>query len=180
MSKEFIQFCEQNGIHQELITSYTPEQNGVAKRKNRTVVEMARRMLKAKELSNEYQGEAIVTSVYLLNLSPITAVLNQTHFKPWTYIKPLVSHLRKFDCIAYALINLHAHKKLDEKAERCIFIGFFSHSKAYRLYNPLSRKILIRRDAMFDEVANYNKKQHNRDNYILIFKDQEHSPVITT
>lgn len=71
-------FCVENGIQRELTTPYTPEENGVAERKNHTVVEMARSMLKAKRLSNQFWAEGVATSVYLLNLSPTRAVMNQT------------------------------------------------------------------------------------------------------
>ena len=81
LSNEFTLFCEENGIRRELTSPYTQEQNGVAERKNRIVVEMARSLLKAKEIPNEYWAEAIANSVYLLNLSPTKAVLNQTPFE---------------------------------------------------------------------------------------------------
>ena len=123
LSKEFILFCEENGIRRELTTPYTPEQNGVAERKNRTVVEMARSMLQAKELPNEFWAEAVATSVYLLNISPTKVVLNQTLFEAWQGRKPCVSHLRVFRCICYALVNSYARQKLDEKLEKYIFVG---------------------------------------------------------
>lgn len=82
--------------------------------------------------------------------------MNQTPFEAWRGRKPSVSYLRIFGCIAYALVNSQFHHKLDEKSEKCIFIGYCTQSKAYRLYNPLSRKILIRRDVVFDEMASWN------------------------
>ncbi|KAL4318116.1 hypothetical protein GQ457_18G020990 [Hibiscus cannabinus] len=83
-SKDFWMFCEENGIHRELTTPYTPEQNGVAERKNRTVVEMARSMLQEKGLPNHFWGEAVATTVYILNISPTRAVPNQTPYEVWT------------------------------------------------------------------------------------------------
>ncbi|KAH0779714.1 hypothetical protein KY290_006141 [Solanum tuberosum] len=79
---------KESGIHRELATPYTPEQNGVAERKNRTVVEMARSMLQAKGLPNHFWAEAVATSVHLLNLSPTKAVMNQTPFEAWRGRKP--------------------------------------------------------------------------------------------
>lgn len=110
---------------------YTPEQNGVAERKNRTVVEMARSLLLAKGLSNGFWAEAVATSVYLLNLSSTKAVMNRTPFEAWHGTKPSVSHLRVFGCITYALVNSQVRQKLDEKSEKCIFIGYCTRSKAY-------------------------------------------------
>ncbi|CAL9100845.1 unnamed protein product [Musa textilis] len=70
LSNEFNSFCEENSIRRELTAPYTPEQNGVAERKNRTVVEMARSLLKGKHLPNQFWAEAIATAIYLLNISP--------------------------------------------------------------------------------------------------------------
>ena len=84
---------------------YTPEQNGVAERKNRTVVEMARSLLKGKHLPIQFWTKTIATVVYLLNISPTKAVMNRTPFEAWYGMKPSVRHLRIFCCIAYALVN---------------------------------------------------------------------------
>ncbi|KAA0045238.1 retrovirus-related Pol polyprotein from transposon TNT 1-94 [Cucumis melo var. makuwa] len=62
LSNNFNHFCKEHGIHRKLTTPYTPEQNGVAERKNRTVVEMARIMLQMKGLSNDFWAEAVSTS----------------------------------------------------------------------------------------------------------------------
>ncbi len=113
------------------------------------MVEMARSLLKAKELPDHFWGEAVATVVYLLNISPTKAVLNQTPYEAWMGKKPWVSHLKVFVCVAYSLINFRS--KLDEKSEKCIFIGYSPHSKAYRLYNPISGKVIISRDVVFYE-----------------------------
>lgn len=112
LSNEFSIFCEENGIHRDLTAPYTPEQNGVVERKNHTVVEMARSLLKAKGLPNEYWPEAVTTAVYLLNISPTRAVPNQTPYEAWTGTRPWVSHLRVFGCIAYTLIDSQNRQKL--------------------------------------------------------------------
>ena len=156
LSNEFSSFCEENDIHRELTIPYTPEQNGVAERKNRTVVEMARSLLKGKHLPNQFWAEAVATAVYLLNISPTKAVMNRTPFEAWYGMKPSVRHLRIFGYIAYALVNSQNHHKLDEKSEKCILIGYSLQSKAYRLYNPVSGKVIINRNVMFDERASWN------------------------
>lgn len=153
VSKEFNQFCEENGIHRELTAPYTPEQNGVAERKNQTIMEMARSMLQARKVSNHFWAEAVAPSLYLLNISRTRVVMNQTPYEVWHWRKPSVSHLRVFGCVAYALINSQARQKLDGKIEKCILIGYCNQSKAYRLYNPSSGKFIIKRDVIFDENA---------------------------
>lgn len=69
MSKEFNLFCEKNGIHREITTPYNLEQNGVAELKNRTLVDMARSMLQAMELGDQFWAKVVAASVYLLSLS---------------------------------------------------------------------------------------------------------------
>ncbi|KAJ4754257.1 polyprotein [Rhynchospora pubera] len=158
-SIEFQKFCEAEGIHHELTVPYTPEQNGVAERKNRTIVEMARSMLKTKGLPNLFWAEAVATAVYLLNLSPTKAVMNKTPFEAWFERKPAIGHLKVFGCIAYTLVNSQSRKKLDEKSEKCIFIGYCTQSKGYRLYNPNSKKFIVSRNVLFDENACWNWKE---------------------
>lgn len=161
LSNSFIQFCEEQGLHRELTAPYTPEQNGIAERKNRTVVEMARSLLKEKELPNKYWAEAVATSVCLLNLSPTKAVLNQTPYEAWSGEKPSVSHLKIFGCIAYALIDSHNRSKLDDKSTKCIFVGYCTQSKAYRLYEPVKGKVIISRNVIFDEEANWKWQEES-------------------
>lgn len=161
MSKEFILFCKANSIHRELTAPYIPEQNGVAERKNHTVMEMTRSLLQAKGLSNQFWVEAVATSVYLLNLSPTRAVMNQTPFEAWRGTKIFVSHFRVFGCIAYALVNSQVRQKLDENFEKCIFVGHCTQSKAYRLFNPLSGKIVISKNVVFDKTASWNMQGIN-------------------
>ncbi|KAE8721974.1 hypothetical protein F3Y22_tig00014728pilonHSYRG00066 [Hibiscus syriacus] len=88
VSHEFNNFYQEHDIRRELIALYTPEQNGVAERKNRTVVEIARSMFKVKGLSNQLWEEVVTTVVYLLNLSPTRVILNQTPYEAWLY-KPV-------------------------------------------------------------------------------------------
>ena len=78
LSNEFIVFCDENGIHKQLTAPHTPKQNGVAERKNRTMVEMPRRLLKAQGLPNYFWAEAVATAVNHLNIPPTKAVLNKT------------------------------------------------------------------------------------------------------
>ena len=132
-SGQFNQYCEKHGIHKELTAPYTPEQNGVAERKNRTIVEMARSMLKSKGLPYKFWAEAVTTAIYLINLSPAKVVLNKTPYEAWSGKKPSVEHLKIFGCIVYVLINAHERHKLEEKSINCIFIGYCSQTKAYRL-----------------------------------------------
>lgn len=78
MSREFQYFCVQKGVKHELAAPYTPQQNGVAKRKNRTLLENARSMLKAGGLQKCFLADAISTATYMSNISPTYAVQEKT------------------------------------------------------------------------------------------------------
>lgn len=153
LSKEFINFCEIEGIHHELTTPYTPEQNGVTERKNRTVIELARSMLKHKRLPNEFWAEAVATAVHILNVSPTKALTNVTPHEAWSGIKPSVGHFRVFGCIGYVFIEQHKRSKLDDKSLKHIFIGYYHQTKGYRLYNPMNGKFVVSRNVRFDEKS---------------------------
>ena len=73
----FVNFCKQNGIKKELTVGYTPQQNGVVERKNMTIVEMARSMMKATGLPTKYWGETIAIAVYLINWCPTKLVCDK-------------------------------------------------------------------------------------------------------
>ncbi|KAF3663559.1 hypothetical protein FXO38_10576 [Capsicum annuum] len=83
LTNDFNLFCDKNGIHKELITPYSPQQNGVAKRKIRTAVEMARSLLNGRGLTFHIWGEEVVAVVYILNISPTKFVLDQNPYEAW-------------------------------------------------------------------------------------------------
>lgn len=89
---------------------HSPKQNGVEERKNRTIVQMARSLMEARGVPKQFWEEAVATTVYILNISPTKADLNQTPFEAWKGHKPKVSHLRIFGCVAYALVNTYRSK----------------------------------------------------------------------
>ena len=75
---EFKRHCEELGLQHNVICPYTPQHNGVAERKNRTIMDMARSMLKAKGMPNYFWAEAVTCVVYLINRSPTQSVPNTT------------------------------------------------------------------------------------------------------
>lgn len=92
-SKEFVDYCEEHGIHQQLTAPYSPQQNVVAKRKNRMVIEMARTMLHEMKLPISLWAEAVASVIYLLNRSPTSALKHQTPYEALNGRKASVEHL---------------------------------------------------------------------------------------
>eukprot|EP00253_Pinus_taeda_P006975 PITA_06975 len=141
----------ENGIRKQFTARYTPQQNGVAERKNRTILDMARSMLKAKHLPHEYWAEAVTCAVYILNRCPTKAVMNRIPEEAWSGQKQIVTHMRVFSCVAYAHVPDQLRRKLDSKGEKCVFVGYCDESKAYKLYNPSTKKLIVSRDVQFIE-----------------------------
>jgi hypothetical protein len=146
----------------QTIAIYTPQQNGVVERKNQTIMNMARTLLKEKHLSNTFWAEVVGCSVYLLNRSPTTSLKMKVPQEAWSGTKLNVSHLRTFGCIAYAQIPSELRKKLDDRSEKCIFTGYSETSKAYRIYNPITKKLILSRDVQFleNKLWNDSENQH--------------------
>lgn len=136
-SNEFNNFCKENGIRRHLTAAYTPQQNGVAERKNRTVMNMVRCLLSQKGMPKTFWAEAVNCSFYLLNRCPTLSLKDMTPEEAWTGIKPSVTHLRVFGSIAHAHIPDARRTKLEDKSQSCVLLGMIEGTKAYRLYDPV-------------------------------------------
>ncbi|KAB2622242.1 hypothetical protein D8674_024424 [Pyrus ussuriensis x Pyrus communis] len=104
--------------------------------------------------------EAVNTSVYLLNRSPTKAVQNTTPFEKFSGRKPGVKHLKVFGSVCYSLIPGNLRHKLEETSVMGVFIGYGTCEKGYRVLNPLTQKVLLSRDVIFDENGRWDWEKH--------------------
>lgn len=147
----FSVFCNEQGIKHYTTTPYTPQQNGVAERRNQTVVEMARCMLKSMNVPAKFWGEAVMTVVYVLNRSPTKSLLGMTPFEAWHKRKPSVGHLRTFGCVANVKNVGPRLNKLSNRSTKMVLIGYESGTKGYRFFDPSVGRLVISRDVFFEE-----------------------------
>ncbi|RVX14987.1 Retrovirus-related Pol polyprotein from transposon TNT 1-94 [Vitis vinifera] len=152
----FDKFCEKADIEHQLTTPYTPQQNGVSERKNRSIMEMTRCMLHEKELPKKLWAEPANTAVFLLNRLPTRVLQKKTPFEAWFGYKPDLKNLRTFGCLYFSYVPQVKRDKLDKKAEPGVFIGYSNSSKAYRIFQPQNGKILVSRDVKFMEDRQWN------------------------
>ena len=143
ISHEFTNFCKMYGIQRQLTVAYTPQQNGVAERKNRTIMNMVRSMLLEKNIPRVFWPEAVNWTIHVLNRSPTLAVRNMTPEEAWNGSKPSVEHFRVFGCLSHVHVPDSKRIKLDDKSMKCILLGISEESKAYRLFDPVSKKIMV-------------------------------------
>lgn len=152
-SSAFREYLHQRGIAQELTTPYTPEQNGVAERDNRTLMEAVRSMIYSANVHTRFWGEALHNAVYCLNRSGSRMLDGETPYERWHGVRPCVSHIRVFGADAYIFIPAELRTKLAPKSTRGIFMGYSKFSKAYRIWVNSSQKIVESRDVLFDESS---------------------------
>jgi hypothetical protein len=152
-SKAFQDFLLQKGIKQELTAAYTPEQNGVAERDNRTIMESVRSMIYAANVHLRFWGEAAHTAVYCLNRTATRMLHGRSPFEAWHGVRPSVSHMRIFGADAYMFVPDELRTKLAPKSNRGIFMGYSQNSKAYRIWLNDKQKIAESRNVLFDEAS---------------------------
>jgi hypothetical protein len=126
------------------------QQNDVVERCNQTVVGMARALLKQRGMPAVFWREAVVTAVYILNLSPTKALNGKTPYEAWHGRKQAVSHLRVFGCLAFGKELGHIGK-FDDRSTPGVFIGYAEGLKAYRILDPGTQRGRTTRDVLFDE-----------------------------
>ena len=152
VSKRFLEFCKSRGIDKQLTMPYTPQQNGVAERMNRTLMEMARSMLyHTAKVSPSLWAEAVSTAAYLRNRCPTSSFPGATPYERWFGEKPDVGHLRVFGCEVYVHVPDEKRRKLDPKAVKGVFVGYPAGMKGYKVFLPESKSMICSRDVQFLE-----------------------------
>ncbi|HEY5813547.1 MAG TPA: reverse transcriptase domain-containing protein [Terrimicrobiaceae bacterium] len=144
---------QRNGVLVEFTTPYTPEQNGVAERLNRTLTTKIRAMLSGAEIPTELWGEAAYTACYLHNRTARhygDKVVTPEEI--WTGKKPDLAHLKVFGCVAYAQLAKEQRGKLDATSIRGIFVGYTPTVRQYRVYNPETKTVERHSTVRFDEM----------------------------
>lgn len=156
---------ERDGIRTETTVAYTPSQNGVAERLNRTLITKTRTLLSAAELPVKLWGEAVHTANYLRNNTPMDTDAGQKSPEEiWTGKKPSLGHLRTFGCAAYVHIPAVKRDKLDKTAFKGIFVGYGQTNRQYRIFNPADMTVKLYSNVKFDEQQKAGRALDNDQN----------------
>ena len=155
-SNEFNDFCKQSGIKRQLTTAYTPQQNGVVERKNRTVMNMVRSMLSNKNIPKTFWPEAMNWTIYVLNRCPTLAVKDVTPGEAWSGVKPSIDHFRVFGCIAHVYVPEERKTKLDNRSITCVLLGVSEESKGYKLFDPVAKRVVVSINVIFEEEKQWD------------------------
>ncbi|GJT39706.1 retrovirus-related pol polyprotein from transposon TNT 1-94 [Tanacetum coccineum] len=135
------EFCAKKGIKREFSVAKTPQQNGVAERKNRTLIEAARTMLADSLLHIPFWAEAVNTACYVLNRVLVTKPQNKTPYELLIGKSPSISFMRPFGCPLTILNTLDSLGKFDGKSDEGYLLGYSTSSKAFRVYNKRTKRV---------------------------------------
>ncbi|GKA79674.1 ribonuclease H-like domain-containing protein [Tanacetum coccineum] len=140
-NRDIIEFCGSKGIKREYSNARTPQQNGVAERKNMTLIEAARTMLADLFLPNTFWAEAVSTACYVLNRVLVTKPQNKTPYELITGKIPIISYIRPFGCHVTILNTIDHLGKFDGKSNEGFLVGYSLNSKAFRVYNLETKRV---------------------------------------
>ena len=166
-SNNFVKYCAEKGISHEFTSPYCPEQNGVAERLNRTIMESVRSMIYHAGLPLDFWAEACSTAVYIHNRSPTTALKDKTPYECLFGRKPDISNLRVFGCKCYVHVPDCRRQKLDRKSYEAIFVGYPQGTKGYKIYDFERKRFMINRDVTFFEKKFHYIDESKLDRVVL-------------
>ncbi|KAM0960324.1 hypothetical protein ACFX2C_025377 [Malus domestica] len=151
LSKSFQTFMLAKGVTHQLSCPYTPEQNGLAERKHRHILETAITLLQTAILPPIFWSFACQTAVYLINRMPSSTLHKKSPFELLFKAVPVINHLRIFGCSVFPLLKPYNSIKLQPKTTKCLFLGYASKYKGFICYDILHAKFYISRHVLFDE-----------------------------
>lgn len=155
ISKDFEHFLATEGVIHQKTCPHQSQQNGVAERKHRHIIETARALRLHANLPQLFWADGVHTAVYLINRMPTTVLQNQSPMQKLLGTKPQYDTLRVFGCTCYVLLPRSEYSKIDAKSAKCIFLGYSDTQKGYRCYDWDAKRMRISRNVLFFEDSFY-------------------------
>ena len=183
LSAEFLDYLSVAGIESQTTAPGTPQQNGVAERRNRTLLNMVRSMMSYARLPVSFWGHALLSASHILDNLPSKSVPT-TPYELWNGRKPNLEHLRVWGCPAHVLEK--DPTKLESRTEVCVFIGYPRGTKAYEFYSLRDQKVIVSTHATFleeDYVMNHKSSSEialEELTQVSTSINQEQLPSVTT
>lgn len=156
LSAEFTTYLKAHGIHRHLAAARTPEQNGVAERKNRTLIKAVRSIAADTKIPAFLWEEIFRAANYLQNCTSTKALTRSTPFEKLRQVKPDLRDLRVIGSAAHVWIPPPMRNKLATKSIETLLVGYDDQSKAYRCYCPSDGKIYVSRNVYFNENVGHS------------------------
>ncbi|GJZ87808.1 retrovirus-related pol polyprotein from transposon TNT 1-94 [Tanacetum coccineum] len=187
LNKTLHAYFAKEGIRHEMSTARTPEQNGIVERRNRTLVEAARTMLSAAKVPLFFWAEAIATTCFTQNRSLVIPRHEKTPYHIINARKPSVKFFHIFGSLCYIVRDGENLDKMKEKGDACIFVGYSTQSKAYRLellYSPMFSELLngnspvVSKSSAVHAADNPDKRQQHNTTHTSTTTDVADPPPL--
>ncbi|GJW86319.1 retrotransposon protein, putative, ty1-copia subclass, partial [Tanacetum coccineum] len=180
ISQEFLDHLKEHGIIAHRTPPYTPQNNGVSERRNRTLLDMVRSMMSQTTLPKSFWDYALETAARILNMVP-TKKVDKTPYEIWHGQAPKLSYLKVWGCEALVKCDtLTKPDKLDPRSFRCIFVGYPKETMGYSFYNPSENKVFVTRNAEFFENDLIDLKASGSVDDLDLIQEEDTNPSVDT
>ena len=173
MSQVMTQYLSNNGIMHQTSCVGTPQQNGIAERKNRDLLEKTRSLMFQMNVPKRFWSQSVMAATYLINRLPSRVLGFKSPMEIVKNRKIDLSHLKVFGCICFVHVQSLHRDKLDPRATKCIFLGYSSTQKGYKCYNPQLKRLIVSKDVRFHETNPYYSQaldsSSEGENYLDLF-----------
>lgn len=143
-----------HGIVHQTSCVNTPQQNGVAERKNRDLLEKTRAIMMQMNVPKHFWSYGVLTATYLINRLPSRVLDFLCPLEVLQQKKPDLSHLKVFGCTCFVHLSATQRRdKLDPRAVKCVFLGYSQTQKGYRCYDTTAKRLFVSRDVQFVETS---------------------------
>lgn len=149
---DILKFYRLKGMGHQSSYAGTPQQNGIVEKRHRNLLETSRALLFQSNLPLRFWGDCMQTTTHLVNRMLLPSLQGHTPYEKLYDKKPSYAHLRRFDCLCYVSTKNQGRLKFDGRADPCVFIGYPSEQKSYKLYNLATKKVFVSRDVVFHET----------------------------
>ena len=178
LSIEFFDHLKNCGIVSQLTPPRTPQLNGVAERRNRTLLDMVRSMMSRATLPIRFWGYALETAAHILNRVP-TKKVSKTPFEMWKGKRPSLGHIKIWGCEVF--VRREAQDKLEARSEKCHFIGYPEESFGYLFYRPKDNVVFVaRRGTFLEREMIYKEDSGSKIDLKEIQESADEEPIVNT
>lgn len=174
---EMKKYLQDHGISFSMTCRDTPQQNGIAERMNRSILNMTRAMIHSKSVPLEFWADAVVTAAHIRNRVTSRGIpALKTPYQLWYGKKPKVDYLRVFGTQCWYHLQKDQAGKLESRANSGMFIGYAPNQKAYKIWDSKRGKAIHSRDVIFDETSKVRNTLENADSLESTLEDEISPP----
>lgn len=155
LNREFDEYLSSFGIIHQTTCPGTSEQNGLAERKNKHLLDVTRSLMFAMNVPKHLWSEAVMTAAYLINRMPLRVLGHKTPIECLTGKNSFVVPPKVFGCVCFVKDYRPSVGKLDPRALKCIFVGYSGKQKGYKCWCPAEKRMFISMDVMFRENESF-------------------------